>query len=308
MNQKNDMTVNDIYPSRIAEKTQVIARQDPVFYGAWNSSSPLSQSQVEQFDCDGYLLLENVFTPQEVNLLQKESSRILNNGDGLKPETVVFEPSSKNVRSVFEIHKQNSLMHRLSSDARLAGVASFLLNDDVYIHQSRLNYKPGFVGKDFYWHSDFETWHTEDGMPRMRSLSMSVLLTENTPNNGPLMLLPGSHRQFISCIGKTPKNHYSASLRKQEYGVPDDDSLKKLVDEHGIVSSTGQPGSVVVFDCNVMHGSNSNITPLPRSNAFFVFNAMSNQLVAPFAAEKPRPEFVANREIQLIRPIAGSLV
>jgi ectoine hydroxylase len=302
------MIINDIYPSRTVAKAQVIARQDPVVYGSWDSSSPLSQSQVEQFDRDGFLLLEHVFTPQEVALLQKESTRILNNADQLKQETVVFEPASKEVRSVFEIHKQCKLMERLSSDVRLAGVASFLLDDEVYIHQSRLNYKPGFVGKDFYWHSDFETWHTEDGLPRMRTLSMSVLLTENTPNNGPLMLLPGSHRQFISCIGKTPKNHYSASLRKQEFGLPDDENLEKMVDACGIASSTGQPGSVVVFDSNTMHGSNSNITPLPRSNTFFVFNAISNQLKAPFAAEKPRPEFVASREIQAIKPITGSLV
>src|SRR3546814_19751740 len=72
-----------------------------------------------------------------------------------------------------------------------------------YIHQSRLNYKPGFKGKEFYWHSDFETWHVEDGMPRMRALSMSVLLAENTPHNGPLMLIPGSHQSFLTCVGET---------------------------------------------------------------------------------------------------------
>src|SRR3546814_8501331 len=85
-------------------------------------------------------------------------------------------------------------MARLAADDRLAGVARFLLGDDVYVHQSRLNYKPGFVGKEFYWHSDFETWHVEDGMPQMRALSMSILLAPNTVLNGPLMIIPGSHR------------------------------------------------------------------------------------------------------------------
>lgn len=62
---------------------------------------------------------------------------------------------------------------------RLLDIAQFLLDDEVYIHQSRLNYKPGFRGKEFYWHSDFETWHVEDGMPRLRALSISITLTEN---------------------------------------------------------------------------------------------------------------------------------
>ena len=52
-------------------------------------------------------------------------------------------------------------------------------------------------------------------MPAMRALSCSVLLTDNNANNGPLMLVPGSHRQFISCVGQTPNEHYKQSLRSR---------------------------------------------------------------------------------------------
>ena len=110
--------------------------------------------------------------------------------------------------------------------------------------------RPGFKGKEFYWHSDFETWHVEDGMPSMRALSCSVLLTENNDCNGPLMLVPGSHRQFISCVGETPNDHYKQSLKKQEYGVPDPVSLQLLVEQGGIRTMTAKAGSVVFFDCN----------------------------------------------------------
>jgi ectoine hydroxylase len=198
-------------------------------------------------------------------------------------------------------------MARLAADERLAGVARFLLDDDVYVHQSRLNYKPGFQGKEFYWHSDFETWHAEDGMPRMRALSMSVLLAENTPNNGPLMLIPGSHRTFLSCVGATPEDHYKMSLKRQEYGVPDETNLAELAFSNGIVAPVGKPGTVIVFDCNMMHGSNGNITPFPRANAFLVYNAVSNRLEAPFAAAKPRPPFIAAREVAPISPASGAL-
>ncbi|PSN08523.1 ectoine hydroxylase, partial [filamentous cyanobacterium CCT1] len=50
------------------------------------------------------------------------------------------------------------------------------------------------------------------------------------------------------------------------------------------------------FDCNMMHGSSSNISPFPRSNVFFVYNSVHNRLVAPFGGTKPRPEFIAARE------------
>ncbi|MFC6438537.1 phytanoyl-CoA dioxygenase family protein, partial [Novosphingobium resinovorum] len=162
-------------------------------------------------------------------------------------------------------------------------------------------------GKAFYWHSDFETWHAEDGMPRMRALSMSVLLAENTPNNGPLMVIPGSQHVFIACVGETPVDHYRASLRKQEYGVPDEDTLAELAHRQGIVAPTGKPGTVIVFDCNTMHGSNGNITPFPRANAFLVYNAVSNRLEAPFAAATPRPDFIAARDVKPVTPVSGSL-
>jgi ectoine hydroxylase len=97
-------------------------------------------------------------------------------------------------------------------------------------------------------------------------------------------------------VGKTPDDHYEQSLRKQEYGVPDQESLQKLVERHGIDTMIGPAGSVVLFDCNTMHGSNGNITPLPRSNVFLVYNSVENRLVAPFSGQKPRPDYIATRD------------
>jgi ectoine hydroxylase len=299
--------MDDLYPSRCAAQCEMLPRLDPVLHAAWTPAAPISAEQAAQFDRAGYLVLPGLLTPDEVTLLQAEAGRLLGDPEGLEPETVITEPGGGEVRSIFRIHAQSALMRRLASDARLAGIASFLLDDEVYLHQSRLNYKPGFQGKEFYWHSDFETWHVEDGMPRMRALSISVLLAENTPHNGPLMLIPGSHRTYLTCVGETPDDHFRTSLKKQEYGVPDEYSLAELAHEHGIVAPTGAPGTVILFDCNMMHGSNGNITPFPRSNAFFVYNAVSNRLVRPFGARKPRPAFIAAREAKAVRPVSGHL-
>lgn len=299
--------MHDIYPSRRAAEPELLPRQDPVVHSDWHADAPLSRQQVEQFERDGYLVLQNLFDPGELEALQDETRLLLASPAALDADTIITERGSDEIRSIFAIHEQNTLMARLAADERLAGVASFLLGDDVYVHQSRLNYKPGFKGKEFYWHSDFETWHTEDGMPRMRALSMSVLLAENTPHNGPLMVMPGSHHTYVTCVGETPEDHYRMSLKKQEYGVPDELSLAILAHRHGIVAPTGAPGTVILFDCNTMHGSNGNITPFPRANAFLVYNAVSNRLQAPFAAEKPRPAFIADRECSPVTIQSGSL-
>jgi ectoine hydroxylase len=139
----------------------------------------------------------------------------------------------------------------------------------------------------------------------MRAVSCSILLTDNYEFNGPLMLVPGSHRKFIACVGQTPDNHYAMSLRRQQFGVPDNDSLTQLVDEGGITTGVGPAGTMVLFECNVIHGSNGNITPFPRSNLFFVYNSVENQVVDPFCGKQPRPEFVSSRELRpTIRPAA----
>jgi ectoine hydroxylase len=287
--------MTDLYPSRGQGVAELVSRRDPVVHNTWHEGAPISLVQTQKFERDGYLKLDGLFTGHEVAVLQAETAKLLADPSALDAETVITEPGEQDIRSVFMIHRQNAVMARLAADERLAGIARFLLGDDVYIHQSRLNYKPGFQGKEFYWHSDFETWHVEDGMPRMRALSMSILLSPNTVHNGPLMLIPGSHQKFLSCIGETPENHYQMSLKRQEYGVPDQGSLAELAVEHGIVAPVGDPGTVIIFDCNMMHGSNGNITPFPRTNAFMVYNAVSNRLVAPYGPKVPRPEFIAAR-------------
>jgi ectoine hydroxylase len=299
--------VEDLYPSRRNSEPVMLPRLDPVVHGPWTVEAPISSEQAEQFDAKGYLVLRDVFAAEELNLLQAEARRLLGDPSSLEAGTVVTERSSDEVRSVFRIHDQSPVMARLAADERLAGVARFLLADEVYVHQSRLNYKPGFEGKEFYWHSDFETWHVEDGMPRMRALSISVLLAPNTPHNGPLMLIPGSHRTFLTCVGETPDDHYLSSLKKQEYGVPDEISLSELVHAHGIAAAVGDPGTVIVFDCNMMHGSSGNITPLPRANAFIVYNAVSNALVEPYGAKRPRPNFIATRSFEPLLRSPGLL-
>jgi ectoine hydroxylase len=267
----------------------------------------ITAEQVAQYERDGFLVLHDVFSIDEVQCFKEELERLRSNPALRDSDGVITEPGSGDVRSVFSVHTVSPVFKRLAADARLAEIAQGLLNDEVYIHQSRLNYKPGFRGKEFYWHSDFETWHVEDGMPSMHALSMSITLTENTPYNGALMLMPGSHKSYAVCTGETPDDHFKASLKKQEYGVPEDDILAELQARHGLAGAIAKPGSVIIFDCNVMHGSNSNITPDPRSNVFFVYNALSNRAVEPFCDKPPRPEFLGTRRhVEPIRPEAAN--
>jgi ectoine hydroxylase len=109
------------------------------------------------------------------------------------------------------------------------------------------------------------------------------------------MVIPGSHRVYVRCVGETPQDHFRESLRRQAIGVPDHDSIRRLAEDGGIEAPVGPAGSALFFECNLLHGSAGNLTPMPRTNLFLVFNAVSNRLVAPFGGQPPRPAFLAER-------------
>lgn len=222
------------------------------------------------------------------------------------------EPSTGQIRSVFEIHKSSPICRRILEDKRLVECAMQILDSSVYVHQSRINFQLPFVGTGFWWHSDFETWHAEDGMPAPRALSMVVLMNDNFGQNGALMVSPGSHKTFIQCAGETPERNWETSLKeKQKYGTPDLQSLSELIEIHGLDYCEGKRGDVLMFDSNLMHGSHNNISPWARSNLFAVFNSAENLLTPqPYAAPMQRPEHIATRDpewMQGITPKEGSV-
>ncbi|MCB1019375.1 MAG: phytanoyl-CoA dioxygenase family protein, partial [Acidobacteria bacterium] len=214
-------------------------RLDPVLHAGGPVHDRLDEADLAQFDSHGYLFVESLFSPAEVRELSEELRKLASDPRLQGREERITEPGSDAVRSIFRIHKLSRAFDWLARDTRLLDVARQILGSEVYLHQSRANMKPGFTGKEFYWHSDFETWHVEDGMPRMRALSVSLALTENYDFNGPLMVMSGSHKTYVSCVGETPEDHYKQSLKRQDYGVPDEESLKRLADRGGIVAPTG---------------------------------------------------------------------
>ncbi|MDV6014433.1 ectoine hydroxylase [Haloechinothrix sp. LS1_15] len=287
--------VQDSYPTRVRGEAEPFERVHPAVWGQ-EHDGPCDAATLASHEANGFTIVDGLLSPAEVQGYWQELTRLSRDERLSDDERVITEKYSGEIRSVFEVHELSELIAELASDPRVLDRARQILGSEVYLHQSRVNYMPGFEGKGFYWHSDFETWHAEDGMPVPRAVSCSIALTDNYPFNGGLMLMPGSHRTFVPCVGETPEHHYQDSLREQEIGVPSKHQITKMAAEHGIEQFTGAAGSALWFDCNVMHGSGNNITPYPRSNIFLVFNSVENTLVEPFAADQPRPTFIANRD------------
>ena len=288
---------DDFYPTRLERPTKSFERQDPVVHssGSDRSDGPLSETELARYERDGFLVFDSFLDQATVRQFREDLRGYEDDESILRSEGTITEPGKQEIRSIFGIHELSDRFDRLTRDPRILAMVRQLLGSEAYIHQSRINFKPGFHGKGFDWHSDFETWHSEDGMPRMRAVSFSIALTDNTPFNGPLMLIPGSHKTFVPCVGRTPEDNYQSSLKKQELGVPNNRDLAAMADDYGIKAPTGPAGSLIIFECNTLHASNANMSPWPRSNLFFVYNSVENQLQAPFCGNKPRPDFLGNR-------------
>ncbi|WP_419993866.1 ectoine hydroxylase [Streptomyces boninensis] len=288
-------TVTDLYPTRGATEVNT-PRQDPVVWSGPDAEGPIHPWELEAYERNGFMAMDQLITPDEVDIYKAELDRLVSDPGIRADERSIVEKQSQDVRTVFEVHKISEVFAGLVRDERVLERARQILGSDVYVHQSRINVKPGFGATGFYWHSDFETWHAEDGLPNMRTVSVSIALTENYETNGGLMIMPGSHKSFLGCAGETPRDNYKKSLQMQDAGTPSDEALMKMADAHGIKLFTGAPGSATWFDCNAMHGSGDNITPYPRSNVFIVFNSVENTAVEPFAAPIRRPEFIGARD------------
>ena len=72
-----------------------------------------------------------------------------------------------------------------------------LLGERLYMHQFKINGKVAFDGDVWQWHQDYGTWKDDDQMPEARAMNVAIFLDEVNEFNGPLMFIPGSHKQGV---------------------------------------------------------------------------------------------------------------
>ncbi|MCB1740237.1 MAG: phytanoyl-CoA dioxygenase family protein [Gammaproteobacteria bacterium] len=244
----------------------------------------LTDLQLEAYRRDGFLVFPELFSADEARLLKREAERVAR----IDSECVVREGSDGKVKIMFRLHEPDSPTaspaYRAAAHCpRVLATAQRLLGDDeVYLHHLKVNMKAAIEGSAWPWHQDFGSWHL-DGIARPDMLTVMVMLDEATEMNGCLYFLPGSHRD-----GRT-NPYFDTSTAYKLWAVQPDD-VKAYMDA-GVepVPITGPPGTVAVFDCNVLHASGHNLSARNRWQAYFCFNRVANR---PQDVESPRPHYV----------------
>jgi ectoine hydroxylase len=248
----------------------------------------LTEQQVRQFDEDGYLFLPDCFSPEEVAALRTEAVSIYDTD-----RAEVWREKSGAPRTAFAAHTYNEAFRLLGAHPRLINPVEQLFGEQLYMHQYKINAKSAFDGEVWQWHQDFGTWHRDDGMPEPKAMNIAVFLDEVTHINGPLMIVPRSHKHGVFAAG------HDLSTTSYPLWTLDNDTVTKLVEAGGIVTPIGKPGGVLMFHGNIVHGSAGNITPYPRKIVYLTLNAVSNYIRTP-----TRAEWIAHQDFTPIVPVA----
>src|SRR3546814_20107388 len=93
--------VTDIYPSRHAATPERKPRLDPVVHGRWSADAPIGRAQAEQFDRDGYLVLEHILSAAAFAYLQAAAGTLRAHPAALDTATIVDAPANRSTRSIF---------------------------------------------------------------------------------------------------------------------------------------------------------------------------------------------------------------
>jgi ectoine hydroxylase len=248
----------------------------------------LSDKQITEFHEQGYLFLPDTFSAEEIAVLTSQLDGIFSQD---RPENV-REKDGRTVRTTFAAHTFNEAFHCLGRHPRLINPVMQLLGGPVYMHQFKINAKAAFDGDVWQWHQDYGTWARDDLMPEPRAMNIALFLDEVSEFNGPLMFIPRSHKR-----GKLDAGH-DLDTTSYPLWTLDNQTVAHLVDEGGMISPKGKPGSVLLFHCNLVHCSPGNISPWDRTIVYLSLCHVDNHI-----RQFKRPEWIAHRDFAAIEAL-----
>ena len=144
------------YPSRAISEHLLARRHEPV---VWSETSDrpewLSAEDEAQFAEQGFLVLPNVLTADEVVELNTEMTKLRGELIASDSPLVLRDHDSDDILSFLDLPSASPLFERVACHPKLLEFARYILASEVYLHQSRLNYRAANAQEEFYWHSDF---------------------------------------------------------------------------------------------------------------------------------------------------------
>lgn len=219
----------------------------------------LSPDQIDRYNTEGYLVLENQIPPdwitrirEEIARFEEEAATMTDSNDRLDLEDS-HTPESPRLRRIKLPHLISDPIRELMFTDHVLAPARDLIGPNLRLHTTKLNMKSAGYGAAVEWHQDYAFYpHTNDDI-----LAIGVIIDDMASENGPLMVYPGSHK------GPVYDHHvdgvFAGAMLPEENGLDPADA----------VQLTGPAGSISIHHGRIVHGSALNRSDRARRILFF---------------------------------------
>ena len=221
----------------------------------------LSARQLRQYREEGFFVLENVLTGDELAGLRRATDEIIAGARGLVAGNAVYDlepshtPEVPRVRRITEPDKVHPAYAALRSHPKILAALRDLWGPNIRYQFAKLNMKSAGYGAPVEWHQDWAFYpHTNDDLA-----AVGVMLDDCDADNGPLLAVPGSH------LGPTHSHHVDGKF----VAAMDPDSTEAGYER--AVPLLGRAGSITVHHVRAVHGSATNFSGRDRRLALYQY-------------------------------------
>ncbi len=204
----------------------------------------LSEAQLQQFKEQGYVILENYFSPAEMDELAGHIDRLVQE----KEEMIASAGGAQGISRANEIvfaellAAKDDAIKAFIAQNKLVGLAVDTLGPDISLYWDQAVYKRPETKKDFPWHQDNGYVPIEPEL----YLTCWIAVADATLDNGCIWVIPGSHKKGVV-------EHVSTPIGKQCYFGEDPGTPVTL-----------KQGSLVAFSSMLFHRSGPNLSDTIR--------------------------------------------
>ena len=225
------------------------------------ASGPLNDSQVQEYEENGFVVVRKMFDDQEIGLLRRAA----------KEDRELDQHSYKRadgeggtVRLSLWNQPGDTLYGMFARCESIVGSAEKLLDGEVYHYHSKMIMKDPKVGGAWTWHQDYGYWY-QNGVLFPLLTSASIAVDPATRENGCLQVIRGSHH-----LGRI--EHV---LTGDQAGA-DMERVREILNRLELVYVEMDAGDTVFFHCNLLHRSDQNRSEHPRWSMICCYNAARN--------------------------------
>lgn len=239
----------------------------------------LTRDRVERYRREGYVVVEDLISAETLAELRRVTDEIVATAHGVTSHTDVLDlepshtPERPRVRRIKSPHLAHPFYWDMAGHPSVMAAIEPLIGPDVRVRPGgKVNLKSAGYGAPVEWHQDWAFYpHTNDDV-----LAVGILLDDVDEDNGPMMVLPGSH------LGPIHDHHANGTFCG---GI---DLASTPLDLSGAVALTAPAGSVTIHHARLVHGSAVNRSDRPRRILLFEYAAAD---AWPLAGVEPLDDF-----------------